>query len=76
MFENLIEKGEQLVLDSLANSLRNTLKKIANATHVDKNLIKEVVRDIQRAMIQADVNDSLAFWISDLKSPACMIYMW
>ncbi len=45
-----------MVLDSLANSLRNTLKKIANATHVDKNLISEVVRDIQRALIQADVN--------------------
>jgi len=45
-----------LVLDSLASSLRTTLKKIANATHVDKNLIKEVVRDIQRALIQADVN--------------------
>jgi signal recognition particle subunit SRP54 len=45
-----------LVLDSLASSLRNTLKKIANATHIDKNLIKEVIRDIQRALIQADVN--------------------
>jgi signal recognition particle subunit SRP54 len=32
------------------------LKKIANATHVDKKLISEVVRDIQRALIQADVN--------------------
>ncbi len=45
-----------MVLDSLASSLRNTLKKIANATHIDKNLIKEVIRDIQRALIQADVN--------------------
>jgi signal recognition particle subunit SRP54 len=45
-----------LVLDTLASSLRNTLKKIANATHVDKKLINEVVRDIQRALIQADVN--------------------
>lgn len=45
-----------MVLDTLATSLRNTLKKIANATHIDKNLIKEVIRDIQRALIQADVN--------------------
>jgi len=45
-----------VVLDTLATSLRNTLKKIANATHIDKNLIKEVIRDIQRALIQADVN--------------------
>ena len=45
-----------MVLDSLGKSLRNTLKKIANATHIDKNLIKEVIKDIQRALIQADVN--------------------
>jgi signal recognition particle subunit SRP54 len=45
-----------MVLDSLAGSLRDTLKKIANATHVDKNLIKDVVKDIQRALLQADVN--------------------
>ncbi len=45
-----------MVLESLANSLRNTLKKIANATHVDKTLIKEVIREIQRALLQADVN--------------------
>ena len=45
-----------MVLESLADSLRNTLKKIANASFIDKNLIKEVVRDIQRALLQADVN--------------------
>jgi signal recognition particle subunit SRP54 len=45
-----------MVLDSLAGSLRDTLKKIANASHIDKTLIKDVVRDIQRALLQADVN--------------------
>lgn len=48
-----------MVLDSLSESLRKTLKKIANATNVDKNLIKEVIKDIQRAMLQADVNVKL-----------------
>ncbi|UCH89410.1 MAG: signal recognition particle receptor subunit alpha, partial [Thermoplasmata archaeon] len=48
-----------MVLESLAGSLRDTLKKIANATHVDKSLIKDVVRDIQRALLQADVNVKL-----------------
>ena len=48
-----------MVLDSLSGSLRDTLRKIANAPHIDKGLIKEVVRDIQRAMIQADVNVQL-----------------
>ncbi len=45
-----------MVLDNLGSSLRTTLKKIANAAHVDSNLVKEVVRDIQRALLQADVN--------------------
>lgn len=48
-----------MVLESLATSLRDTLKKIANASHIDKNLIKDVVRDIQRALLQADVNVKL-----------------
>jgi signal recognition particle subunit SRP54 len=45
-----------MVLDNLANSLRSTLRKIANASHIDKGLIKEVVQEIQRALLQADVN--------------------
>jgi signal recognition particle subunit SRP54 len=44
-----------MVLDDLGNSLKGTLKKIANAVYVDSKLIKEVVRDIQRALLQADV---------------------
>ncbi|MEM3341831.1 MAG: signal recognition particle receptor subunit alpha, partial [Thermoplasmata archaeon] len=48
-----------MVLEPLGQSLRLTLKKIANATHVDSALIKEVVKDIQRALLQADVNVKL-----------------
>ncbi len=49
----------KMVLDNLSNALRDTLRKIANAPHIDKDLIKEVVRDIQRALIQANVNVQL-----------------
>jgi signal recognition particle subunit SRP54 len=49
-----------MVLEGLGSSLRYTLRKIVNASHIDKNLIKEVVRDIQRALLQADVNVKLA----------------
>lgn len=45
-----------MVLDNLGSSLRETLKKIANAPYIDSFLVKEVVKDIQRAMLQADVN--------------------
>ncbi len=48
-----------MVLDNLGSSLKQTIKKIANAVHVDAKLIKEIVRDIQRALLQADVNVKL-----------------
>ncbi len=40
--------------------MRNALRKISGASHVDEALIKEVVRDIQRALLQADVDVQLA----------------
>lgn len=49
-----------MVLEGLTSSLRDTLRKIANATHIDRTLVKDVVRDIQRALLQADVNAKLA----------------
>jgi signal recognition particle subunit SRP54 len=48
-----------MVLEGLGDSLKTTLKKIANAPHIDKDLIKTVVKDIQRALLQADVNVQL-----------------
>ena len=53
-----------MVLDDLGDSLKGTLKKIANAVHVDSKLIKEVVKDIQRALLQADVNVKLVLELS------------
>ncbi len=47
-------------LDSLSKSLRGVLQKIAKGSQVDEALIAEVVRDIQRALLQADVNVQLA----------------
>ena len=48
-----------MVLENLKESLRGTIQKIASAVTVDSKLIKEVVRDIQRALLQADVNVKL-----------------
>ena len=48
-----------MVLDDLGKSLKGTIEKIATAVTVDKKLIKEVVRDIQRALLQSDVNVKL-----------------
>src|SRR3989442_5831250 len=53
-----------MVLEKLGDSLRAALRKIAGASYVDESLIKEIVRDIQRALIQADVNVQLALAIT------------
>ncbi len=53
-----------MVLEKLGDSLRAALRKIAGASYIDENLIKEIVRDIQRALIQADVNVQLALAIT------------
>ncbi|MDE1820268.1 MAG: signal recognition particle receptor subunit alpha [Euryarchaeota archaeon] len=49
-----------MVLDSLGKSLRNVLAKIAKSGAVDEELLAEVSRDIQRALLQSDVNVQLA----------------
>jgi signal recognition particle subunit SRP54 len=48
-----------VVLEGLGRSLRDALKKVANASSVDEKLVKEVTKDIQRALLQADVNVQL-----------------
>src|SRR5437762_3282283 len=53
-----------MVLDKLGDSLRAALRKIARSSYIDESLIKEIVRDIQRALIQADVNVQLALSIT------------
>src|SRR2546427_455532 len=53
-----------MVLEKLGGSLREALRKIAGASYVDESLIKEICRDIQRALIQADANVQLALAIT------------
>ena len=50
-----------MVLEKLGSSLKNTLSKIAKSMFVDEKLINELVKDIQRALLQADVNVKLVF---------------
>lgn len=54
-----------MVLDSLSNSLKNTLQKIAKAVFVDETLVNELIKDIQRALLQADVNVKLVFELTE-----------
>jgi signal recognition particle subunit SRP54 len=46
------------------DKLKSAIDKIKNSLHVDKDLIKEVIKDIQRALISSDVNVQLVLKIS------------
>lgn len=50
-----------MVLDRLGESLRGTLRKLTNKSVIDEKTINELVKDIQRALLQADVNVKLVF---------------
>ena len=53
-----------MVLDKLSSSMRETLARIARTMFVDERLINDLIRDIQRALLQADVNVKLVFVLS------------
>ena len=53
-----------MVLDKLGSALKGGVKKISNAIFVDKKLIDGIIKDIQKALIEADVNIELVFALS------------
>ena len=53
-----------MALDRLGSSLTDAIKKIFKSSVVDEATVKELVRDIQRALLQADVNVQLVLGIS------------
>jgi len=54
-----------MVLEKLSDSLKSTLQKIAKSLFVDEKLINELIKDIQRALLQADVNVKLVFDLTE-----------
>lgn len=53
-----------MALEHLGSSLYDALKKVFKASVIDEATVKELVRDIQRALLQADVNVKLVLEIS------------
>lgn len=53
-----------MVLERLGNALKSGVRKISNAIFLDKKLIDEIIKDIQRSLIEADVNVELVFALS------------
>lgn len=53
-----------MTLDKLGSALSTIIKKITRASIIDEKFIKETVKDVQRALLQADVNVKLVFDLS------------
>ncbi len=49
------------MLDRLGESLRKSLDRITKALFVDETLVNELVKDLQKALLSADVNVRLVF---------------
>ena len=53
------------MLERLGEVLKKATDKITNAIFLDKNLVDTIIRDLQRAMIEADINVILVKELSD-----------
>jgi Signal recognition particle GTPase len=52
------------MLDRLGTSLKDALKKLAGKNVVDRAAVEELIKDLQRALIQSDVNVKLVMQLS------------
>ena len=53
------------MLDSLREGLQAAVKKLVGSTTVDEKAVKEFVRDLQRTLIQSDVNVKMALEVTE-----------
>jgi len=53
-----------MVLDKIGSAFKDAISKITGAIFVDKKLIDSIIKDIQRALLEADVNVELVFELS------------
>jgi signal recognition particle subunit SRP54 len=53
------------LLESLRSGLQGAIKKLLGSSVVDEAVIKEFVRDLQRTLIQADVNVKLVLTVTE-----------
>jgi len=63
-FDRLGLEMLDLALEKLGSSLYNSLKKLLRASAVDENAVRELIRDLQRALLMADVNVRLVLDLS------------
>ena len=63
-FDRLGLEMLDLALEKLGSSLYNSLKKLLRASAVDEDTVRELVRDLQRTLLMADVNVRLVLDLS------------
>ena len=54
-----------MVLDKLGDALKSSLRKLTGKSFIDEKAVNELVKEIQRSLLQADVNVKLVFEVSN-----------
>ena len=60
------------MLDNLKDGLRSAIKKIVSSSGIDEELIKELAKDVQRSLLQSDVNVKLVLEITKNLQERCI----
>jgi signal recognition particle subunit SRP54 len=53
-----------MVLDKLGDALKGSLRKLTGKSFIDEKAVNELVKEIQRSLLQADVNVKLVFEVT------------
>ncbi len=54
-----------MVLEKLGDSLKQAFRKISSLSSIDREAVESVIRDLQRSLLQADVDAELVIELSD-----------
>jgi len=54
-----------MVMEGLGKSLRNVLGRVSGASQIDDELVKDICKDLQRALLEADVNVRLVLEVTN-----------
>ncbi len=57
-------EDDKMVLKGFGDSLKQTFRKITRTGHVDRQVVEAVIRDMQRALLQADADVALVAELS------------
>lgn len=53
------------MLDKLGQTLKNTLNRLAGAIFLDKKIIEDIIKELKRSLLEADVDTKIVFELCD-----------